>query len=81
MIDSPQMDEDERIYVTEGAVSTLREIATKGNNEGHALRMVAKHLLPSDARQVRQTAKAYEGSAAMADQAADVLVARLNGSR
>jgi hypothetical protein len=67
------LDADEHQHIRNGAVSTLRMMASNGENEGNALRLAAQYLSPAQARVVRQTATAAEGAAAMARHAAEVL--------
>lgn len=67
------LDEEQVLYINEGAVSTLRHTETMGMNEAHALRTAATHAPAADARRMRRTAQAFEGAAAMAGDMAEKL--------
>lgn len=69
------LDADESEHLRAGAISTLRLMASSGENEGNALRFAARHLSPAKARLVLQTVTASEGAAAMARHAAEALAA------
>jgi hypothetical protein len=68
-----RMTADEHNHVRGGAVSTLRVMASHGENEGNALRVAAHSLTPAQSRLVMQTVAAIEGAAAMARHASEVL--------
>lgn len=81
MIDGSPLDEEQRLFIKEGAISTLRHTEAMGLNEAHALRMAAKLAGPGTkhAQSLVRTAKALEGAAAMAGDMAEQLV--MNGVR
>lgn len=62
-----------------GAHSTLSAIATEGENEAHALTVLALQL-PAERRRLRRLAAALAGVAAMAEEARESLEASLNGA-
>lgn len=67
--DDRPLESEERESVRLGAVATLGHVATMGENESHALRETAQYLTPTQARRVRQVARALDGVAAMAEEA------------
>jgi hypothetical protein len=66
--------DDEYGYVLLGQISSLRHMATRGENQGRALALAAPLLRSRERRVITNSRKMMEGAAAMCRQSSEILV-------